>query len=923
MQPGSSYPPSGHLKGGLPRLQFEANDVAADGQEDSLYFSFFNIVESATPIPDGCHSASGVQVPCPVPPRVQPFKSNPSRTSRGPPPLQNIWGGVPPSLNPGGPHLQAAVGVPESVATPLPVPPLGSLLLPDPVECRRHVPFHDDASLLFHLLQPGGFADWIQNDFGIDIRASLQRTLDPSYDTKYGFPNRMRECLAFWQHVLCAPEDMLLEIAEGVKLEFVASEEEVQPCDFSFKCSRYSADEKVTGRAIITQLLSMQVLEVCDGPGHNTLSVFFVPKDLTHPDVMKRFRFIFDGHFHKVNLAEKPFKMDKLYEFAGLLKEGDQVAGFDLRDGYYHVSVHSEFRKYICLAFPKEDGSLGYYRFAALPQGLGSSGFNFDHRMGPVWQFLRQQLKRPVFAYLDDGRPVLGHISDSDVVILNNATVVFGTLAASGTAISWSKSFPAPVLSFPITGYEISTLRTVRLALTDKRWAKLRDLCGVLLAAEAVSAREWARIGGGIQSGYLVFDNARLHLRGIYDLLMACLEHGWDTRCSFSRLEVAVAELQYWLAILQGPKTVITVTSQVPIFFPVDVEMKSDAGAAVIGGLCRLPLITEPDVAAALSEYSLGKGKFGFSQCETESARIRAAEQRTSTNLLTEHYEKSSTWRELLAVLHNILTFEPRITGKAVRLFVDNAAVVQIFRFGSRRPDCHRLMIAIDKELQRMQTRLFPMWVPRHCNADADATTHVDDFHDYRLAPLTLSALAGAFDCFPTVDLFADHTNKQPCCTSFVSRFFQPGCATVDALSLDWRALGQSAVVFAPVHAMYRVCSLLWRVRDWEGIVVVPLWRNQQYMSLLFPDNCHFVHQVKAYQFLQRGWDIVQGPVGRPYFLQQPFSGHKFMFVAILWRSDDFVPVDGRVRRPPVSRFQHAFCLNKHFSAACSACGWQ
>ena len=161
---------------------------------------------------------------------------------------------------------------------------------------------------------------------------------------------------------------------------------------------------------------------------------------------------------------------------------------------------------------------------------------------------------------------------------------------------------------------------------------------------------------------------------------------------------------------------------------------------------------------------------------------------------------------------------------------------------------------------------------------------------------------------------------KQPTCPLFISRYFQPGCHNVDALSLDWASSYHSVYAFPPLSVLERFFEHLHNMSNLECLVITSLNSKRQYMHLLFPDGRHFRPEVVAFQFLLRGRDICRGPVGRPGFLEEPFQGHKFMFVALLWRSRDFVSRVGTPALPPQSQFKHRICLLRHMGGVCDAC---
>ena len=59
------------------------------------------------------------------------------------------------------------------------------------------------------------------------------------------------------------------------------------------------------------------------------------------------------------------FKMETLEAAISLMKEGCYFTSIDLKDAYFSVSIHPEFRKFFRFRFNED-----LYEFVALPQGF-------------------------------------------------------------------------------------------------------------------------------------------------------------------------------------------------------------------------------------------------------------------------------------------------------------------------------------------------------------------------------------------------------------------------------------------------------------------------------------------------------------------------------------------------------------------------
>ena len=344
----------------------------------------------------------------------------------------------------------------------------------------------------------------------------------------------------------------------------------------------------------------------------------------------------------------------------------------------------------------------------------------------------------------------------------------------------------------------------------------------------------------------------------------------------------------------------------------------SDAGAEAVGGICRPAWVDPLELMQCLEAYKEGERSLVFEASESTTAISQ--ELTTAANLSIEERRKSSALRELRAVLHMLLAFAWKIRGSTLRIFVDNQSLISILRYGSSVAECHMLALQVDAVVSFLALDPRIIWIPRCLNARADFFSHEVDFDDYFWAPESFESLCTHWGFFPEVDLFASADNHQPSCPRFVSRLYQPGAYTADALSLNWSEEFRRVYLFPPCSVMAKAVAHLQQFSRLSALVVVPLFLRQPHMRWLLPDGRHFSKNVKAYWFLRRGVDIVRGPVGSPSFLEEPFRGHKYLFLAVLWESPMYagpVPKGGWAQR---SQYAARFCLRRHFNAECEDC---
>lgn len=99
-------------------------------------------------------------------------------------------------------------------------------------------------------------------------------------------------------------------------------------------------------------------------------------------------------------------------------------------------------------------------------------------------------------------------------------------------------------------------------------------------------------------------------------------------------------------------------------------------------------------------------------------------------NWSTEESQKSSTWRELLAIKFALEAFNSQLAGQRVRCFTDNQNVVRIVRVGSMVKELHDIALDIFLFTSQRRIHLDVNWLPRAQNSQADFVSKIIDFDD-------------------------------------------------------------------------------------------------------------------------------------------------------------------------------------------------
>ena len=225
---------------------------------------------------------------------------------------------------------------------------------------------------------------------------------------------------------------------------------------------------------------------------------------------------------------------------------------------------------------------------------------------------------------------------------------------------------------------------------------------------------------------------------------------------------------------------------------------------------------------------------------------------------------KSSTWRELSAILYALESFKEQLFRQNVIVHTDNMAASIIIKSGSRKKELQDLAIEIFNLCTRCNIHLTVTWIPRENNQFADLVSKHIDKDDWETSKTLFDFLSLRWGPF-TVDRFADNDNKKV--NSFNSKFFCPETKAVDAFSQTWTH--DNNYLVPPVSEIIRVIKKIQMDRA-RGVLVVPLWKSSDFWPMLLK-NSEFDYFIKDYitfdnannEWLQSGkykFDLIGSP---------------------------------------------------------------
>ena len=128
-------------------------------------------------------------------------------------------------------------------------------------------------------------------------------------------------------------------------------------------------------------------------------------------------------------------------------------------------------------------------------------------------------------------------------------------------------------------------------------------------------------------------------------------------------------------------------------------------------------------------------------------------------------------------------TYADRLRNQKVKVFVDNMGASQILAVGSPKPHLQEIAVDIFSLCLAFGISLDSQWLPQEENARANLLSRFIDRDDWSLNPVVFQSLNARWGPH-SVDRFSSYFNSQV--VRFNSKYFSPGCSTVDALAQDW-----------------------------------------------------------------------------------------------------------------------------------------
>ena len=568
--------------------------------------------------------------------------------------------------------------------------------------------------------------------------------------------------LSDWEKIE-APQYVKSWISDGIYIPFVNSPE---PCSFTNHSMNKDEEKFVTAK--ISELLSKSFISEVSSQPFCVCPLKCAPKKNSED----KYRLIHDMRHVNQYINVPKTRYEDLSMLPNVIKNNDYYGSIDLKDGFHHIPIKRECRKYFGFQWRNR-----YYQWNVLNFGCAISPYFFTKLLRPVVKYLRECNVRLIL-YVDDFL-ICGDLKK----IFTDIELVKDTLIDLGFRINLEKSQLYPSNSIEYLGLIIqnSDEGVPILKVPPKKIIKLKKDINRILKLEYVSARVLAKISGQCNFICKAVLPGRLMLRNLYKLIKSKLT--WESKLRLTK--EAREDLTWWLSAFTAWNGKVVLPSSV------DGQLVTDA-----------------------SHYGWG-AHLGPHQTHGSWDHVMG--------------RKHSNVRELMAVLLALRAFRPYVQNRTISILSDNiSTVAYVNHMGGPVTELTEIAKLIWAEAILSNTTISAKHLSGKQNCQADSLSRVLDKHEWCLARPTFKLLDATWGPH-TVDRFASATTAQ--IRTYNSRFLDPNNMKIDALSqTDW---GQNNnFVNAPFRLIDKILTII-ENQHAHATLIAPAWQAQPWFQRL------------------------------------------------------------------------------------------
>ncbi|XP_048037449.1 uncharacterized protein LOC125262674 [Megalobrama amblycephala] len=587
----------------------------------------------------------------------------------------------------------------------------------------------------------------------------------PSGDC-YANPATQLNFLAEWKLLPNISKWVLLTIKEGYKIQFGS-----RPPRFNGVLPTVvTPEQSLVMEQEVATLLRKGAIERVPPPSNQSgfySRYFIVPKK------DGGLRPIIDLRVLNRSIQKLKFKMLTLKQIIPQIRSEDWFVAIDLKDAYFHVSIHPSHRKFLRFAFGGEA-----YQYRVLPFGLSLSPRTFTKCVDAALAPLRIQGIR-ILNYIDDWLI----LARSEQLAVQHRDAVLSHMKRLGLRLNAKKSVLVPAQSTNYLGV-VWDSTTMRAHLSPARVsAILMAMKGVKLG-QSLTVKQFQKLLGLMAAASNVIPFGLLHMRPLQWWLRT---RGFSPRGNPFRMIKVSKRCLRSLTMWKDPRFL----SQGP----------------VLGAPTRRVMLTTDASLTGWGAIMSGRSAQGLWEDHQLSWHINRL--------------------EMMAVFLALKHFLPDLRGYHVLVRTDNTAVVAYINHqgGLRSRRLYYLARQILLWSQGKLLSLRAAYIPGHQNVGADALSRQGPRPgEWRLHPEVVSLLWKNFGR-AEVDLFASGESTQ--CPLWYS-LTHPAPLGLDAMVQTWPRLRLYA--FPPIALLPGVLEKVRR----EGanlILVAPFWPTRIWFS--------------------------------------------------------------------------------------------